>query len=340
MLRIAEYVEPGEELLARRLAQVGAQEVVSVLPRPGGSATSGTSVAATRSDRPWDPVPLALLQQRFADIGLRLTVIEDAPPMEAIRTGSDGREEEVEQLLTLVESMGMLGIPVLCVNFMTGTGWARTSTVLRGRGGALVTGFDERVLAGLGDAAAAPIDAERLWENLAWLLERLRPAAESAGVRVAFHPDDPPLPSLRGVARILSSLDDLERLVELGASPNVGITFCQGNIALMTDDVPAAIRRFAALGAIHFVHFRDVRGTARSFVETFQDEGPTDMAACIRAYAEAGVDAPMRSDHVPTLEGDANDRPGYSGLARLWAVGYMQGLIEAERLGRATGAGP
>jgi mannonate dehydratase len=97
----------------------------------------------------------------------------------------------------------------------------------------------------------------------------------------------------------------------------------------MTDDVPAAIRRFAALDCIHFVHFRDVAGVPGQFVETFHDEGPTDMYACMRAYTDCGVDAPVRSDHVPTLEGDANDRPGYSTLGRLWAVGYMLGLREA-----------
>jgi mannonate dehydratase len=329
MLRIAEYVEPSEERLARLLVQVGATEAVSILPVASGSATSGTARAATRSDPAWGVVPLALLQQRLRDLGLLLTVIEDSPPMEAIRTGAPGREEELEALVTLIRSMGRLEIPVLCINFMGGTGWARTSTTLRGRGGALVSGYDHAVVAGLGNAPAAPLSRERMWDNLAWLLRRIAPVAEESGVRIALHPDDPPLPELRGVARVLSTLDDLERAVELGDSPNVGITFCQGNIALMTDDVPAAIRHFAALECIHFVHFRDVAGTPDRFVETFHDDGPTDMYACMRAYAECGVDAPVRSDHVPTLEGDTNDRPGYSTLGRLWAVGYMLGLREA-----------
>ena len=329
MLRIAEYVEPNEERLARLLVQTGVTEAVSILPAPVGVATSDTARAATRSDRPWDVAPLALLQQRFADLGLTLTVIEDSPPLEAIRTGAHGRDGELEALTTLVRSMGRLGIPVLCVNFMAGSGWTRTSTTLRGRGGALVSGYDHAVVAPLPDVPAAPLPRERMWENLAWLLARIAPVAEESDVRIALHPDDPPLPELRGVGRVLATLDDLERAVELGGSPSVGITFCQGNIALMTDDVPAAIRRFAALGAIHFVHFRDVAGTPERFVETFHDEGPTDMYACMRAYAECGVEAPVRSDHVATLDGDANDRPGYSTLGRLWAVGYMLGLREA-----------
>ncbi len=334
MIRIAEFVEPPQEQLARLLVQVGAEEAVSTLPGASGSATTGTDAAMTRVDRPWDAVPLAILQRRFLDRGLPLTVIEDSPPMEAIRTGTPGREDELDALTTLVQNMGALGIPVLCINFMAGSGWARTSTEVRGRGGALVTAYDHSVVSGLGELAIGPLSPDQMWGNLAWFLERISPIAEASGVKIALHPDDPPLPSFRGVARILSSLEGLERAIELAASPNVGITFCQGNIGLMTDDVPAAIRRFAALEAIHFVHFRDVRGTPECFVETFHDEGPTDMYACMRAYLESGVDAPMRSDHVPTLAGDSNDRAGYSSLGRLWAVGYMLGLREAAAASR------
>ena len=330
MVRIAEYVEPHQEHLARLLVQVGVTEAVSVLPRTGSLHTSGTAAATTKSDEPWDVLPLALLKQHFADLGLALTVIEDAPPLERIRNGQPGREEELGPVLTLIESMGRLEIPVLCVNFMAGTGWARTSTALRGRGGALVSGFDHALVDGLGGAAdLPPLSPEQVRDNLDWFVDAVKHALESAGVELALHPDDPPIPSLRGVGRALASLDDFERVVRHAGSPNVGITFCQGNIALMTDDIPAAIRRFAALECIHFVHFRDVRGTPDRFVEVFHDEGPTDMNACMRAYAECGVDAPMRSDHVPTLDGDSNDRPGYSTLGRLWAVGYMQGLREA-----------
>ena len=118
-------------------------------------------------------------------------------------------------------------------------------------------------------------------------------------------------------------------MFELQPSPANGMTFCQGNITMMTDDLPAAIRHFGEAGRIHFVHFRDVRGTPESFVETFVDEGPTDMAACIRAYLDAGVDAPLRSDHSPTLAGDTALVPGYPTLGRLHAIGYVQGLIAA-----------
>ncbi|HET7514089.1 MAG TPA: mannonate dehydratase, partial [Gaiella sp.] len=144
-----------------------------------------------------------------------------------------------------------------------------------------------------------------------------------------LHPDDPPLSPLRGIGRIVRSLDAYDRVFELQPSEVNGMTLCQGNVALMTEDLPGAIARFGREGRIHFVHFRDVRGTAERFVETFVDEGPTDMVACIRAYRDAGVDAPLRTDHSPSLSGDTAAVPGYPLLGRLHAVGYTQGLLAA-----------
>ena len=114
-----------------------------------------------------------------------------------------------------------------------------------------------------------------------------------------------------------------------GQYDQIGITLCQGNFALMTDDLPRVIRHFGAQRKIFFVHLRDVRGTAERFVETFHDDGQTDMLACLRAYADAGFDGVARPDHVPTLEGERNDSPGYQALGRLFAIGYLKGLHEA-----------
>ena len=97
----------------------------------------------------------------------------------------------------------------------------------------------------------------------------------------------------------------------------------------MTDDLPAVIRDFGQQNKIFFVHFRDVRGTKEKFVETFHDDGMTDMLACMEAYRDIGFEGVCRPDHVPTMEGDSNDRPAYSSIGRLYAVGYLKGLREA-----------
>jgi mannonate dehydratase len=176
---------------------------------------------------------------------------------------------------------------------------------------------------------AGEVSEERLWDNLRWFLQRVVPVAEQSGVKLAMHPDDPPLSPLRGIGRIMSSVAGFQRLLDLVPSEANGLTLCQGNFTLMTPDLPAVIRDFGRQGRIHFVHFRDVRGTAESFVEVFHDEGPTDMLACLKAYREIGFDGPMRPDHVPTMEGDSNDNPAYSTMGRVFAVGYIKGLMEA-----------
>ncbi|MDQ6832965.1 MAG: mannonate dehydratase, partial [Chloroflexota bacterium] len=102
-----------------------------------------------------------------------------------------------------------------------------------------------------------------------------------------------------------------------------------GNFALMAPDIPQVIRHFAARNAIHFVHFRDVRGTPEKFEEVFHDEGQTDMLEAMRTYLDVGFDGPMRLDHAPTMAGEGNDQPGYEILGRLFATGYMTGLREA-----------
>ena len=98
---------------------------------------------------------------------------------------------------------------------------------------------------------------------------------------------------------------------------------------MMTDDLPGVIRHFGRQGKIFFAHLRDVRGTPEKFVEVFHDEGQTNMLACMRAYRDIGFEGVTRPDHVPTMEGDSNDRPAYSSIGRLFAIGYLKGLREA-----------
>ena len=324
MLRVAEILlEHRSAPSWAQLRQIGVEEAVGVLPR------GATDWRAHAPEPPWGYGPLSLLRQEVEDAGLRLTVIEDNPPMDRLRLGVPGRDEELEHVLELIRNMGRLGVEVLCYNWMAVVPWSRTSSAIRGRGGATVTGFELAAWTDAPDAPGAPVSEEHLWETLGWFLERAVPVAEESGVRLALHPDDPPLSPVRGIGRIVRTLDAFDRVFELQPSEVNGMTLCQGNVTLMTDDLPAAIRRFGAQGRVHFVHFRDVHGTPDRFVETFVDEGPTDMVECIRAYLEAGVDAPLRTDHSPALTGDTWTVPGYPTLGRLHAIGYVQGLLAA-----------
>lgn len=276
-------------------------------------------------------------QRRIAEFGLRLSVIEGYLPIENIKTGRDDGSE-LAAMKTLIRQMGEAGVQILCYNFMAGTDWVRTRLDVPDRGGARVTAFDlaeaERAIL-LGHDGAGTMDppdatrvtAEMLWTNLEVLLSELCPVAEAAGVVLAMHPDDPPLPEFLGKARIMNNVANFRRLVELVPSVSNKICFCQGTFAEMGVDIPATIR---TLGEhIAYVHFRDVRGTATAFTETFHDNGPTDMVAAVRAYRDAGFDGPIRPDHVPQLVGEDDGDPGYTMQGRLFAYGYIRALMQA-----------
>ena len=118
------------------------------------------------------------------------------------------------------------------------------------------------------------------------------------------------------------------RACELVPSPYNGICFCQGTLASAGEDIPKAIALCAPY--IKFIHFRDVTGTVPAFTEAWHDMGKTDMVAAMRAYRAAGLaDIPIRPDHAPTMDGESNAHPGYEMLGRLFALGYMKGLIES-----------
>ena len=276
-------------------------------------------------------------QERIASFGMRLSVVEGYLPIENIKLGCDDGSE-IEAIKLLIQQMADLDIGLLCYNFMAGTDWCRTRLDAPERGGAKVTAFDladveHAVRLGYEppnaefDAIARQLTPDRLWDQLERMLNSLLPVAERCGVILAMHPDDPPLPELLGKPRIMHNVAGFDRLLTLTPSTSNSICFCQGSFATMNVDIPATIRHFGP--HIQYVHFRDVCGTPQSFAETFHDNGTTDMAAAMRAYREIGFHGPMRPDHVPQLEGEDNGEPGYTMLGRLFAFGYMRGLIHA-----------
>jgi mannonate dehydratase len=322
IMKLAEIFAPPVDRLWHLVKQCGADHVV-------GSFGGNWDKERAADEKPWSYKPLERLKKAYEDFGFELAVIEARPPTDKIKLGLPGRDEQIEAICDLLRNMGQLHIPVWCYEWMPVFNWLRTSTDLRGRGGALVPGFELAKLKDDPPARQAPVSEEQLWTNLKYFLERVVPVAEKANVKLAMHPDDPPLSPVRGLGRIMRSVENYQRLLDLVPSEVNGITLCQGNFTLMTDDLPAVIRHFGKQKKIFFVHFRDVRGTPEKYEETFHDNGQTDMVACMRAYRDIGFDGVCRPDHVPTMEGDSNDRPGYSTIGRLFALGYIRGLVQS-----------
>ena len=335
-MQLTELLSPRtDEKLWGLVKQCGVDDVVALLnggeqdQRMFASVGANAHKVEARGDiRPWSEASLARDIEGFRKGGFAVVGLEDTPPLDLARLGRAGRDEQIEEMIAQIRAMGRLGIPLLCYNWMALTSWARTAVAIPSRGGALVTGYREQDATNLPPVdSGGALDPEELWDSLKYFLDAVVPEAELAHVRLAMHPDDPPTAVVRGTPRIMSSLDGFRRLLGLRQSPANAITFCQGNFALMTDDVPNVIREFGSDDSIAFVHFRDVVGVASDFVETFHDSGQTDMAACVREYERIGFAGPMRADHVPTMFGESNRHPGYETLGRLFALGYIRGLV-------------
>ena len=336
MLEIALSLPLQAELTWTLMKQCGVEHAV-------GGIDLQTIPDADPDDQPWSYPSLARAKAEYEANGLKLAVIESRPPMEKIKLALPGRDEEIEIVSEFVRNMGRLEIPVWCYAWMPILGVIRTSMALPTRGGARVSGFSHdhlqsdrelgRPIRNIDGVALeeqeehATVTEEEQWENLTYFLERVLPVAEEANVKLAMHPDDPPLSPINGVPRIMSSIENYQRLLDMVPSPANGIGLCQGNFTLMTDDLPSVIRHFGEQQKIHFLHIRDVQGTPDEFTEVFHDDGKTDLVECFRAYRDIGFDGVCRPDHYPEM-GDAS-YPDEHGIARLFAVGYIKGLRQA-----------
>ena len=273
-----------------------------------------------------------LKKEAFAAAGMQIAGVEGHPvPFDKIKLGLDGRDEEIENTKWAIEALAKNGIDMICYNFMAGLGWTRTNQSLPARGGALTSEFDLKVAEKQGLTQYGEVSEEKMWRNCEYFIKAVMPVADKFKVKMALHPDDPPISPLRGVARILINRKAFERVMDMVPSPYNGITFCQANFVLMKEDVYALAKEWCTRNKVFFVHYRDVEGDATHFRETFHDNGPTDMVRMLEIYSQAGFNGPIRPDHAPALEGEAQNgkSSGYTIGGKVLAFGYMKGIMDA-----------
>ena len=365
-MKLVEFVPPTPHPLWKLCPQMGiADVVVKVNPELTGLSD------------PWRYETLSSIVSRLKSAGLNVVGLEGDPfditpikefkvesekcnnpvnPVNPVKSGNYGlREEAIAHYRELLESMGRLGIKLLCYNFMVGKGWSRTG-VREGRGGAKATYFslgetERNMTSDIGlktsDAEVGSpksevllLSHEQVWANYEYFIKAVMPTAEKCGVRMGLHPDDPCLPSLGGYARIFGSVEAYDRAYALYPSPSNAVTFCQANFKLMFTDencqtLEGVARHFGK--RIAFIHVRDVEGTKEDFTELFHDQGDTDQFALMRTYREIGLDVPVRGDHVPEMAYDREltpeGTPGYFTLGRLFANGYLKALLRGTAQG-------
>lgn len=289
-----------------------------------------TKIVSQHDAKPWDLHTVSSVKKAWSNAGLNFNVVEGPPSLgEKTKLGLEGRDEEIANFITFMQNLSKAGVDTICYNWMPVIGWYRTKNDKVGRGGALVTAFDYEDIKNAALTEYGEVSKETMWKNLEYFLKAVIPEAEKVGMKLAMHPDDPQVDSIRGISRIMTTVDNFKRLVDLVPSPSNGITLCQGNFSLMGADIPAVAKYFGKRNLIHFVHFRNVRGGKFKFEETFHDEGQIDMYKAMEAYYDVGFRGPIRPDHIPTMAGDSNDFPGYSTIGSLFAWGYIKGLMEA-----------
>jgi mannonate dehydratase len=287
----------------------------------------------------WSYEELAALKAQINAEGLELEAIENFDPAHWYDVLLDGprKQEQLENLKTIIRNVGRAGIPIFGYNFsIAGVGgrvegpWARGGAVCVG-----MEGVDEEPMPnGMvwnmiydADAPGGTVPSatpEQLWQRLQDFLEALLPVAEESGVTLAAHPDDPPVPTLRAQPRLVYQPRLYQRLLDLRPSPANALEFCVGSLMEMTEgDIYQVVEDYSAQGKVAYVHLRNIRGKVPSYRETFLDDGEADMIRVMRILRDTGFNGVLIPDHTPQVSCAA---PWHAGMAN--ALGYMQAVLQ------------
>lgn len=300
-------------------------------------------------DTHWAAADLRALVLKCQEYNLTLEAIENVPIhfYQQAMLGREGRDEQIENYQKTIRAMAEAGIPILGFHWMPNSVW-RTEMLAPGRGGAGCTAFDMAEV----EKAAGPggirgfvakkdeklesiavldeenvVSEEQMWENYVYFIRAVLPVAEEVGVKLALHPDDPPVPMLGGVGRIFREPAGFKRAYELNPdSPSWGLDLCLGCCSEMPGgkaNVHEMIEFFVPKGKIHYIHFRDVQGVVPAFQECFLGEGNYDPAEVFLMLRKHGFTGFLLDDHVPHMDDDTQ----WNHRGRAHAVGYMQGLL-------------
>jgi len=287
----------------------------------------------------WSLEYLQKVKSEINKHGLVLEAIENFDPAHWHDILLDGprKEEQMEGLKQLILNVGEAGIPIFGYNFsLAGVCGRIKGPFARGEAISVGLSVGEETPIPNGmvwnmtynpDAASGhmkEINHAELWQRLEWFLEELVPVAEEAGVVLAAHPDDPPMPTMRKTPRLVFEPNLYQRLIDLVPSPANQLEFCLGSIAEMaTGDVHQATEQYSAQNKIAYVHFRNVKGKVPHYEEVFVDEGDIDMYKVLQILKKNNFEGVLIPDHTPQMTCDA---PWYAGMA--YAMGYMKALLQ------------
>ena len=324
-------------------------EKISQIPNMSGVVSAVYDVPAGGV---WSRESIAAIKRKAAAHGLAFEVVESVPVPEEIKLGGPDAPQLIANYCENVRRLGEAGVKCICYNFMPVFDWLRSELARPQPDGANALAYDEETVLAMDPlkselslpgwdesytreqlkgllARYADIGEEGLWNNLRVFLEAVIPVAESSGVRMAIHPDDPPW-GLFGLPRIITCEENLRRFFKLADSPYNGLTFCTGSLgAAESNDLVKMAAEFA--DRIPFAHLRNIKRTEyRQFEEVghFTDCGSLDLYGIVRALVENGFDGYVRPDHGRMIWGEKG-RYGYGLFDRALGAAYLNGLFEA-----------
>lgn len=256
---------------------------------------------------------LKATQERFAKYGITiLSGVHYSYRSLNVQLGRPGRDKDIETYRRFLRDCGKLGIPIASYDFHPANTYTTSEVVRRGYKTRVFDEDDFRKRVEK-QAFEREYSEDDIWANYTYFVKAVLPVAEEAGVRLALHPDDPPLRKMNGVAKLFTHYDGYARAEKIaGGSKNWGLTFCAGTWSeggnRMGKDVFEMIRDFGGRKKIFEVHFRNVSSPLPRFEETFPDDGYMDMYQVMKALRQVKFDGPAEPDHVPGLVGDTGIR--------------------------------
>lgn len=251
--------------------------------------------------------------------------------------GRLGRDAEIEQFKESVHAAGKVGVPVVEYNFYAHRaieGYYEQD----GRGGAGLTAFDANRIKGLPplpDEGAHTLD--EMWRNITYFLKAVIPTAEESNVRLALHPNDPPVAISRGSGQIMGTVEGWKHLIGIVNSPSNGITFDCGVTREMGHDPVQVCQYFGSRDRINHVHYRNVRVRKPydEYTEVFIDEGENNMLAVMRELVRVKYTRLIYPEHERALDYDRavgihNQYPGGGGYTGMvYDVAYARAMLQA-----------
>ena len=299
----------------------------------------GWGHAGDPHDPIWSAESLQRLVNAAAAEGLAIAAVENLDPSMwyDILLGGPRKAEQMALVQQVIRNLGRAGIPVFGYNFsIAGVAGRQERPVGRGRAVTVVVDGVEETPIPHGMVWNMRYDDnpprghleffehDELWRRLAWFLENLLPVAEEAGVRLAAHPDDPPMAIVRNTPRLVYQPHMYQRLLDLAPSRSNALEFCVGTLAEMTEgDIYDVTDRYSRSGSIGYVHLRNVRGKVPHYEETFIDEGDVDVLRILRILQKNNFDGVVVPDHTPLMTCAA---PWHAGMA--YAMGFIAAAMK------------